>query len=588
MHATAYRTHTCGELRAEHAGQTVTLSGWVQNVRDLGKFAFAVLRDRYGSTQITVLESTAPEMYQQLLTFGREYVIRVTGEVKERESKNPDMPTGDIEVFPTAIEVLSEAKLPPFQIQDDTDGNEDLRLKHRYLDLRRPVIAQNLVLRAQIVRAIRQFLDKQDFLEIETPAMIKTTPEGARDFLVPSRMHQGTFYALAQSPQILKQLMMVGGLDRYYQICKCFRDEDFRGDRQPEFTQVDCEMGFVSQDDVLRTFSGMVQHVFERILDVQLGELEQVSYDDCMRDYGSDKPDRRFGCKLVELNAVEAIQNTDFKVFASVLESGKVIGINAKGCAGYSRKQIDKLTDHAKQHGAKGMVWLKVNEDGTTKSSVDKFFDDASRAQIVEAMGAKAGDLILLFADSTEKARNAAGAVRLHLGKAEGWIDDSQWDVFWVIDFPLFHIDEETGQYASAHHPFVMPHPEDMDQLDSDPLAVRTLCYDLVMNGNELCSGSVRIHRRDIQRKIFELLGMDEAEQQHKFGFLLDAYEYGAPPHAGLAFGLDRWVMLFAGANSLRDIIAFPKNSAGRDMMLEAPATVDDAQLKDLGISLSE
>lgn len=583
---TTLRTHHCGELRQAHIGQTVSLTGWVHNVRDLGKFAFLILRDRYGITQVAVYAEQHKTVYEQLKGLGREYVVRVTGEVRAREAPNEELATGQVEVLPRQLEILNPAKLPPFLIENETDGHEDLRLQHRYLDLRRPVIAQNLALRAKVVRAIRSYLDQQAFLEIETPCMIKTTPEGARDFLVPSRLQPGTFYALAQSPQILKQLMMVGGLDRYYQVCKCFRDEDFRGDRQPEFTQIDCEMAFVGQEDVLNVFGGMVQHVFQQVMNIDLPEIPRFTYEEVLRRFGSDKPDMRFGCELQELHHVPAIANTEFKVFRNVLESenGKIIGLNATGCAGYSRKQLDSLTGLAKQYGAKGLVWMKYNPDGSTKSSVDKFFDAEQRKEILEGIGCQPGDLGLIVADGVHTARKVGGALRLHLAKTEGWIDESRWDVFFVVDFPLFERDEETGELQPMHHPFVMPHPEDRDKLHTDPENVRTWCYDLVINGNEIMSGSVRIHERALQEEIFQLLNISPEEQEAKFGFMLRAFEYGAPPHAGCAFGLDRWVMLFAGAETLRDVIAFPKNSAGRDMMLEAPAPIDEEQLRALGL----
>lgn len=584
--ATTLRTHTCGELSAAHIGQTVQLCGWVQTVRDLGKFAFAVLRDRYGTTQVTVWAHTQPELYERIRTLGREDVLHVEGAVKEREAKNPDLPTGEIEVFPHRVQLLAKAEVPPFLIEDTTDGQEDLRLQYRYLDLRRPAMTRALLLRAKLVRAMRQYLEARQFLEVETPAMISTTPEGARDFLVPSRLHPGTFYALAQSPQLLKQLLMVGGQDRYYQIVKCFRDEDFRGDRQPEFTQLDCEMAFVTQDDILNTFGGLVQHVFRETIGVEIPEVPSLTYDTCLTTYGTDKPDLRFGSPLVELNAVPAVTGTEFVVFKSQVENGLILGVNAPGCAAYTRKQLDALTDHAKQHGAQGLVWLKYEPDGTTKSSVDKFFNDGQKQEILAALSAQPGDLVLIVADKPAAARKAAGAVRLKLGQDNAWAKPGEWSVFWVTEFPLFERDDETGQLVSLHHPFVMPHPEDLHHLEpgADPLLARTWCYDLVVNGNELMSGSVRIHRTDLQARIFELLGIGPEEQRQKFGFLLDAFRYGAPPHAGCAFGVDRWAMLLAGGNTIRDVIAFPKNSGGRDTMLGAPAPVGPEQLTALGL----
>jgi aspartyl-tRNA synthetase len=583
---TAYRTHTCGELRLEHAGQHVTLCGWVQTTRDLGKFAFLVLRDRFGRTQATVSAADQPGPYEQLTQLGRETVVQLSGPVVERESKNPEMPTGDIEIQLAELQVLSPAAVPPFLIERATDGQEDLRLQYRYLDLRRPNMTENLVLRSRMVRAMRDYLDGQQFLEIETPVMIKSTPEGARDFLVPSRMHPGNFYALAQSPQLLKQLLMVGGMDRYYQLTKCFRDEDFRGDRQPEFSQLDCEMAFAGQEDILQLFGGLVRYVFQQILSYELpNPLPRYSYEYVMARYGSDKPDLRFGCELVELN--ETVRGSGFKVFDEPVNSGgKVIGIPAPGCAGYSRKQIDALTELAKAHGLKGLAWIKLAEDGSIKSSIDKFFGEEQLRRMGQEVGATAGDLVLIAAGPKRTTQEAAGALRLQLGQQEGWIDTSQWSVFFVVDFPLFEPDEATGELYPMHHPFVMPHRADLDRLESDPASVRAECYDLVINGAEIMSGSVRIHDRTIQQRIFNILQMSEQEQEEKFGFLLEAFRYGAPPHAGCAFGLDRWVMLFAGGDSLRDIIAFPKTTNGRDAMLGAPSPAAQAQLQELGLAL--
>lgn len=580
------RTHTCGELRMEHVGQTVEICGWVQKSRDLGRFIFVDVRDRYGITQLNVPESRA-EAFAAARELGREYVVRVKGTVQERESKNPNMPTGDIELMPDVIEVLNASETPPFKIEDETDGLEDLRLRYRYLDLRRPEMAKRLMLRAQLYKAVRDYLNGLDFTEVETPVLIKSTPEGARDFLVPSRMHEGTFYALPQSPQILKQLLMVSGMDRYYQIVKCFRDEDFRGDRQPEFTQVDCEMSFVGQEDIFQTFEGLTKHVFKTVANVELPDFPRMRYEDALRLYGSDKPDLRFECPIFELN--ETLQDCGFVVFDKVIASGGLVaGINAKGCAGYSRKQIDQLTDFVKapHRGAGGLVWIRFNEDGTVKSAVDKFFDEAALRRIGEVAGAEAGDLILILSDKVGKTRKILGDLRLEMADREGWRKEGAWSVLWVVDFPLFEWDEEKGERVFSHHPFVMPDPEQLHLLDTEPDKVHAHCYDLVMNGNEILSGSVRIHRPDIQQKIFALLGMSEQEQQDKFGFLLEAFRYGAPPHAGCAFGLDRWVMLLAGGQTIRDVIAFPKNSAGRDVMMDAPAGVPTEALDDLHIRL--
>ena len=515
-------------------------------------------------------------------------MLQVTGKVIERESKNMQIPTGEIEISPSSVEILNSAKLPPFLIENETDGLEDLRMQYRYLDLRRPAMAQNMILRAKMVKAVREYLDDQDFLEIETPVFIKSTPEGARDFLVPSRLNKGNFYALPQSPQILKQLLMVSGMDRYYQIVKCFRDEDFRGDRQPEFTQIDCEMSFVTQEDILNTFEGMTKHVFTKIAGIELPDFQRLPYRDAIKYYGTDKPDLRFDMKICDLNEVFA--GTDFKVFSNVLESnGLIAGIVAKGCAGYSRKQIDKLTGFVKapHRGAGGLVYIKYNEDGTVKSSIDKFFSQEELLKVGEVMGAQKGDLALLISDKTSKTRKVLGDLRLEIGRQEGLMKEGDWSVLWVVDFPLFEKDEDSDELIFTHHPFVMPNPEEQHLLDSAPEKVNALCYDMVMNGNEIVSGSVRIHRSDVQDKIFDILGLSEKEKEEKFGFLLNAFQYGAPPHAGCAFGLDRWVMLMAGENSIRDVIAFPKTAGGRDLMMDAPASVPEESLEELGIEVS-
>lgn len=592
MSHTTLRTHTCGQLRLADAGHNVSICGWVQTTRDFGQFIFVDLRDRHGITQVAIRQDTQAELYTAAKGLGREYVVRVEGKVRERENKNPKNPTGDVEIVPTVLEVLNPAEVPPFLIQDDTDGSEELRLTYRYLDIRRPLIARNLVLRAQVAKAMRSYLDTNGFLEIETPNFIRATPEGARDFLVPSRLHPGTFYALPQSPQILKQLLMVAGMDRYYQITKCYRDEDFRGDRQPEFTQLDCEMSYVGQEDVLEMFGGLIRHIFSEVQGIHIPELPRLSYDDCMRKYGSDKPDLRFDMAIHELN--DLVGGTEFGVFNDALASGGLVaGICAPGLAGYSRKQSDALIDYVKQShlGLKGLVTLRVEADGTYKSSVDKFFGQEQLAKIASAFSAKPGDLILIGADRPGVVRRSLGALRKYVADTEKLYDPNAWSIFWVIDFPLFERDEETGQLIAVHHPFVMPHRQDWDEFvleQRKPEDIRALCYDMVMNGNEILSGSVRIHRADIQDRIFALLGLSQDEIQEKFGFLLKAFRYGAPPHAGCAFGLDRILMLLTGSPSIRDVMAFPKNSAGRDLMLEAPAPVDASQLADLHLRIVE
>lgn len=587
------RTRTCGELRIEHVGETVTICGWVQKSRDLGHFVFVDVRDRYGITQINV-PATAQELYQKACSLGREFVVQVTGTVTERESKNKNIPTGEIEVVPTALEILNTAETPPFKIEDETDGLEDLRLQYRYLDIRRPSMAKALMLRHQMTKAVREYLDALNFVEVETPVLIKSTPEGARDFLVPSRLHEGNFYALPQSPQILKQLLMVAGMDRYYQIVKCYRDEDFRGDRQPEFTQIDCEMSFVTQDDVLTTFEGMVKHVFKSVAGVELPSFQRIGYVEALEKYGTDKPDLRFGSPIIGLNTQFA--NSGFRVFDGIIEGGGLIaGINLPGCAKYSNSEIKKVfegfvTDKDRYKGkqAQGMSWIRYSEDGTVKSSLPAaVFTDEKLFSICVAMEANPGDLVLMMADKPSRTRKFLGDLRLLAADREGWRREGDWSVFWVVDFPLFERDEETNELTFAHHPFVMPNPEHLHYLDEGtPEKAYAWCYDLVMNGNELCSGSIRIHRADIQEKIFNILGLTPEEQQNKFGFLLNAFKYGAPPHGGLAFGLDRWAMLLAGGKTIRDVIAFPKNSSGRDMMMDAPSAVPDEALKDLHIKV--
>lgn len=589
MYSTAYRSHNCAELRAEHVGQEVLLSGWMHRSRDLGGMTFIDLRDRYGLTQLAFNMSLDADLCEKARKLGREYAIQVKGTVMERESKNADMVTGDIEIKVSELEVLAPSTLPPFTIEDESDGSEELRMSYRYLDLRRPQMTRRMEMRSALVRAVREYLDNIGFLEMETPNLIKSTPEGARDFLVPSRLQKGSFYALPQSPQILKQLLMMGGMDRYYQIVKCYRDEDFRGDRQPEFSQVDCEMAFVSQEDVLNTFEGMVKHVFKRVINLDLPDLPRLPYAEALAKYGSDKPDLRFGCPIVELNS--HFEGTDFVVFKKVLDAkGLIAGLLVPGgAANYSRKQIDQLTDFVREphRGAGGMVWIKWNEDGSIKSSVDKFFSPEQLQKVLESFeDAKPGDMALLVADKVSTVRKVLGDLRLELADRENWIEEGSWSVLWIVDFPLFEQDEETGETIFVHHPFCMPNPEDLEYLESDPMRCRALTYDMVMNGNEICSGSIRIHKQEIQDKVFQLLGFDDEEKEEQFGFLLKALEFGAPPHGGCAFGLDRWVMLLAGGDTLRDVIAFPKNNSGRDLMMDAPAKVDPKQLEDLGIKL--
>ena len=582
-----YRTHTNGELRIADLNKNVTLSGWVQRTRELGGMTFVDLRDRYGITQLVFNKEENADLCERAKSLGREFVIQIKGDVIERSSKNDKMDTGDIEIKVEEMNILNAAELPPFIIEDETDGGEELRMTYRYLDIRRPVMANSLMLRAKLIKAVREYLDNLNFVEVETPNLIKSTPEGARDFLVPSRLHNGSFYALPQSPQILKQLLMVAGMDRYYQIVKCYRDEDFRGDRQPEFTQIDCEMSFVHQEDVLGTFEGMVKHGFEQTIGVQLPDFMRLTYADAMKYYGTDKPDLRFDCKIIDLN--KACEGTDFNIFNSANADGKLIaGLLAKGCATYSRKQIDALTDFVKEphRGAGGMIYLKFNEDGTYKSSIDKFLNEAKVEELKNACGAENGDMLLIVIDKESKVRKVLGDLRLELAKQNSWIDPNAWSVFWVVDFPLFIEDEDSGELTFAHHPFCSPNQEDMQYWDTDPLKVRAICYDLIMNGNELCSGSIRIHDKEMQEKVFNVLGLSDEEREEKFGFMLNAFKYGAPPHGGLAFGVDRWVMLMTGGKSIRDVIAFPKSTGGRDLMMDAPSLVPDESLVELGIEV--
>lgn len=579
-----YRTHTCGELRQENVGAEVTLSGWVQRVRKLGGMTFVDLRDRYGITQLVVDDNAAQNIKDTVSHLGREYVINATGKVVERASKNSKIPTGGIEIILNDITILNKSELPPFTIEDDTDGGDDLRMKYRYLDLRRNVVRNNMILRHQIAFETRRYLDQMDFLEVETPILIGSTPEGARDFVVPSRMNLGHFYALPQSPQLFKQLLMVSGFDRYFQIAKCFRDEDLRADRQPEFTQIDCEMSFVEQEDVLLLFEGMVKHLFKFVKNVDFDSaFPRMTWHDAMKFYGSDKPDIRFDMKFVELK--EAVSGRDFVVFDS---ASYVAGICAEGCASYTRKQIDELTEFVKrpQIGAKGLVYIRCEANGAFKSSVDKFYSPEDLKAIAGMFNAKEGDLILILAGDKSKTQKALCELRLEMGARLGLRDKNIFKPLWVIDFPLFEWDEETQRFYAMHHPFTSPKPEDIQYLDSDPGRVRANAYDMVVNGVELGGGSIRIHDSQLQNKMFELLGFTPETAESQFGFLMNAFKYGAPPHGGLAFGLDRLVSLFAGLDSIRDCIAFPKNNSGRDVMTDAPSTISEEQLKELSLTI--
>jgi aspartyl-tRNA synthetase len=581
-----FRSHTCGELRLSHVGSTVTLSGWVAKVRLMGSMAFVDLRDRYGMTQLSFNEAYSAEMLAKAGELGREYVIQVTGSVAERESKNAGLTTGDIELVVESLVVLNQAKTPPFTIENDTDGGDDIRMQYRYLDLRRDPVRANLELRHHLAQKIRNYLSDQQFLEVETPVLIKSTPEGARDFVVPSRMNPGQWYALPQSPQTFKQLLMVSGFDRYFQIVKCFRDEDLRADRQPEFTQIDCEMSFVEREDILQMFEGLAKHLFSAVKGVEFDVFPRMTYADAMRLYGCDKPDIRFDMQFVELKSPEAerdlVSGKDFVVFDSV---DSVIGICAKGAGNYTRKQLDGLTDFVKrpQIGAKGLVWCRIEADGSAKSSVDKFYDAEALKSWKEAFGAEAGDLILLLAGDLHKTRKQLNELRLLMGSELGLRDPFNYKPLWVLDFPLLEHDEESGRWHAMHHPFTSPLPQDIELMHSDPGAVRADAYDLVINGVEIGGGSIRIFDRALQSRMFDLLGFSKEEAQAQFGFLMNAFEYGAPPHGGLAFGFDRLCSLFGGSESIRDYIAFPKNNSGRDVMIDAPSAIDAKQLKELG-----
>lgn len=578
-----YRNRTCGELRLSHEGEVVILAGWVQKTRKMGGMTFVDIRDRYGITQLVFNQEANADLCEKANKLGREFVIQITGTVKERSSKNMNIPTGEIEIIVSDLNVLNTSVTPPFTIEDDTDGGDDLRMKYRYLDLRRSSVRANLELRHKMTIAVRQYLDQQNFLEVETPVMIKSTPEGARDFVVPSRMNPGQFYALPQSPQTFKQLLMVSGFDRYFQIVKCFRDEDLRADRQPEFTQIDCEMSFVEQEDVLNLFEGMAKHLFKTIRGVEITEpFARMTWHDAMKYYGSDKPDLRFGMKFVEL--MDIMQGKGFSVFDNAAYVG---GICAEGAASYTRKQLDALTEYVKrpQIGAKGLVYARVEADGTVKSSVDKFYTQNTLQEMKNAFGAKPGDLILILSgDDAQKTRKQLSELRLEMGNQLGLRDKNNFVCLWVVDFPLFEWDEDTNRFYAMHHPFTSPKPEDIPLLDTNTGDVRANAYDMVINGVEVGGGSIRIHDSALQQKMFKLLGFTDEKAQEQFGFLMNAFKYGAPPHGGLAYGLDRWVSLFAGLDSIRDCIAFPKNNSGRDVMIDAPAAIDDEQLKELNL----
>ncbi len=578
-----YRNRTCGELTIADVNKEVTLAGWVARIRKMGGMTFIDLRDRYGITQLSFNQEVNNELCEQANKLGREWVIQVKGKVAERQSKNPNITTGEIEIIVAELVVLNAAKTPPFTIETDTDGGDDIRMKYRYLDLRRDVVRRNLEMRHKMAFETRRFLDNLGFLEVETPVLIGSTPEGARDFIVPSRMNQGEFYALPQSPQLFKQLLMVSGFDRYFQIVKCFRDEDLRADRQPEFTQIDCEMSFVEQEDVLSLFEGLTKHLFKTIKNVEITDFPRMSYADAMKNYGSDKPDIRFEMKFVEMK--DLTQNRNFVVFDS---AEYVAAICATGCASYTRKQLDELTDFVKrpQIGAKGLIYLRYNEDGTLKSSVDKFYNEDDLRRWAERCNAKPGDLILILAGETEKTQKQLCELRLEMGTRLGLRYKNVYKCLWVVDFPLLEKDEELNRYFAKHHPFTSPKKEDIPLLDTEPGLVRANAYDMVINGVEIGGGSIRIHDSALQKKMFSVLGFTEERAQEQFGFLMDAFQYGAPPHGGIAFGLDRFVSIFAGLDSIRDCIAFPKNNAGRDVMIDAPSSVEKEQLNELGIAV--
>jgi len=579
------RTKTCGELNISNVSEEVTLSGWVQKNRDLGGMTFVDLRDRYGITQLAFNMEENSDLCEKARKLGREFVIQVNGEVIERSSKNMNISTGEIEIKVTELTILNASKTPPFTIEDETDGGDELRMKYRYLDIRRTPIKENIILRSRVASETRKYLDAQGFYEVETPYLIKSTPEGARDFVVPSRMNEGQFYALPQSPQTFKQLLMVAGMDKYYQIVRCFRDEDLRADRQPEFTQIDCEMAFVEQEDILNMFEGLTRHLLKEVKNVEVSDFPRMTYDEAMKMYGSDKPDIRFGMKFIEMNDV--CQQNDFVVFDS---AELVVGINVKGGSSFTRKELDTLTDFVKtpQIGAKGLVYCKCNEDGTFKSSVDKFFSQEDLNNWADKCKSSAGDLILVMAGETEKTRKALSTLRLHLAEKLGLRNSDVFAPLWVLDFPLLEWDEETEKYHAMHHPFTSPKPNDIEKLDTDPSGVRANAYDLVINGNEIGGGSIRIHDKDLQKLMFKHLGFTEEQAKEQFGFLMDAFEYGAPPHGGVAFGFDRLCAIMGGQESIRDFIAFPKNNSGRDVMIDSPSNIDEEQLKELNIKLQK
>lgn len=580
-----YRTNTCGELNSSNIQQQVCLCGWVQRIRNLGGMTFIDLRDRYGITQLAFNMNTNAELCEQARKLGREYVIQVKGKVVERFNKNKSIPTGDIEIDVTEINILNASKLPPFTIEDHTDGGDELRMQYRYLDLRRNTVLKNMVFRHQLAIETRKYLNQLDFLEIETPFLIRSTPEGARDFVVPSRLNIGQFYALPQSPQQFKQLLMIAGMDKYFQIVRCFRDEDLRADRQPEFTQIDCEMAFVTQEDVIQLFENLFIHLFKKLKNIELNNFERISYHNAMKRYGSDKPDMRFDMQFVELNHL--LQHRDFKIFN---EAELIIGICAKGCGSYTRKQIDELTDFVKrpQIGASGLVYVQCLDNNTFKSSVDKFYTQEDLQNLAAAFNATSGDLLLILSGKTEKTRKALGELRLEMGNRLNLRDKEHFKAVWVVDFPMFEWDEETQRFYAKHHPFTSPKPEDVALLDSGDIAkINANAYDLVINGVEVGGGSIRIHDRDLQKKIFRTLGFSESEAQQQFGFLMNAFEYGAPPHGGIAFGFDRMCAVFNGIDSIRDFIAFPKNNLGRDVMINAPYQISNEQLKELSIQIN-
>ncbi|MFD2517626.1 aspartate--tRNA ligase [Salinimicrobium flavum] len=580
-----YRSHTCGELRIADKDREVILSGWVQKIRDKGFMIWVDLRDRYGVTQLIFDEERTPkEMMKTASRLGREFVIQVTGTVIERVSKNPNMPTGDVEILVSKLDILNAAEVPPFTIEDETDGGEDLRMKYRYLDIRRNPVKNKLIFRSKVAMEVRKFLSDQGFIEVETPVLIKSTPEGARDFVVPSRMNEGQFYALPQSPQTFKQLLMVGGMDKYFQIVKCFRDEDLRADRQPEFTQIDCEMAFVEQEDILNIFEDFTTHIIKAVKGVEVKEFPRMTYAEAMQKYGNDKPDIRFGMEFGELN--DLAKDKGFNVFD---QQELVVGIAVPGAASFTRKEIDKLIEWVKrpQVGANGMVWVKYNEDGSLKSSVDKFYSEEDFKAWAERTGAKTGDLILVMAGDADKTRTQLSSLRMHLGNEMGLRKADEFAPLWVVDFPLLEWDEETNRYHAMHHPFTSPKPEDIKLLDTEPGKVRANAYDLVLNGNEIGGGSIRIHDEGTQSMMFKQLGFTPEEAKAQFGFLMDAFKYGAPPHGGIAFGFDRLVAILGGQETIRDYIAFPKNNAGRDVMIDAPSKIDDEQLKELNLKIT-